>query len=718
MSRGPGVFDESWHRVRSCQVRLLPGIQLVRQRYRGQDWYVVRDRMGHRFFRIRPAAYDFLSFLQTEVDVESAWERSLRVNPESSPGQGEAVQLLSQLYQAGLLRSDKASNVQSLAEVHQEERAKERRQQWSSLLFLRIPLWNPDPFLRRTIWLFRGCFTRLGMLLWVITLGWGILTLGKNWGQFQDVARSILGWANLPWLYLSLILTKALHEFGHAYACRRYGGEVPRMGIMLLIFNPLPYMDASSSYAFQEKHRRVIVGVAGMMTELFVAALAIVFWANSGDGIANRVAYNVAITASVSTLLFNLNPLLRFDGYHILCDILETPNLQSRSQRTVVHWLEKYLFRVPPSPMPAETRGEAGLFGAYFLCSWIYRIFLMAGILLFVSKQFLILGVLLSLVFAVMWGLVPLCKWGKYLFTSPKLMNRRLRSILVASALLGGVGSLLFLVPIPYHFRSGGVVRCEVFENVYATSGGTVAQILVSSGTMVEPGMPLVRLENLELLEEQRLLLIEEERTELRIQRERAEQATGVEAVEAYLVALDKRLDDMEWQLESLVVKAKSAGRWIAPDLEEKRGVRVPRGFSLGHVQGEDSYKFSAVISQRDVDRVFAGDSPRGNVRLHGQAGSEIVLSQVDAIPAEQSALPSAALGVLGGGSVGVDSTETSGQRSTEPFFELRGSLDLPEVVKAEHGQRGTARFDLPPKPLGMQWLHRLRQLLQKEYQL
>ena len=110
MSRGPGVFDESWHRVRSCQVRLLPGIQLVRQRYRGQDWYVVRDRMGHRFFRIRPAAYDFLSFLQTEVDVEAAWERSLRVNPESSPGQGEVVQLLSQLYQAGLLRSDKASS--------------------------------------------------------------------------------------------------------------------------------------------------------------------------------------------------------------------------------------------------------------------------------------------------------------------------------------------------------------------------------------------------------------------------------------------------------------------------------------------------------------------------------------------------------------------------------------------------------------------------------
>ena len=718
MSRGPSVFDESWHKVRVCRVRLLPGVQLIRQRYRGQNWYVVRDRMGHRFFRIRPAAYDFLCFLQTARNVEEAWERSLKVNAGSAPGQGEVVQLLSQLYQAGLLRSDRASNVESLAEVQQQERSRERKQQWSSLLFLRIPLWNPDPFLRRTVCLFSWCFTRFGMLLWVAALAWGIMALAQNWREFQDVARSVLGWANLPWLYLSLILTKVLHEFGHSYACRRYGGEVPRMGIMLLIFNPLPYMDASSSYAFQEKHRRVIVGVAGMMTELFVAALALVFWANSGDGIANRVAYNVAITASVSTLLFNLNPLLRFDGYHILSDVLETPNLQSRSQRTVLHWLEKYLFRVPPGPMPAEAKGEAALFGIYFVASWIYRFFLMAGILLFVSKQFLILGVILALVFGVMWGIVPLVKWTNYLLTSPKLMNRRFRSIAVTAAVFSVICSFLFLLPVPNHFRSEGVVRCEVFENVYATSGGIVAKILVPSGTMVVSGTPLVLLENPELLEEQRLLEIEEERTDLRLQRERAEQATGVEAVEAYLLALKERQADMDWQLQSLVVKAKSDGRWIASDLEDKRGVMVPRGFSLGHVRGEGEFNFSAVISQRDVDRVFARESPEGTVRLRGQVGSELKLMGIDAIPADQSELPSAALGVLGGGSLGVNTAEADGSQSTEPFFELRGRLSLPEEFRAEHGQRGVARFALPRKPLGLQWAHRLRQLLQKEYQL
>jgi len=718
MSQGPSVFDESWHRVRDCRVRLLPGVSLIRQRYRGQSWYVVRDRMGHRFFRIRPAAYEFLCHLQTSPTVEAAWEKSLEANPESAPGQGEAVQLLSQLYQGGLLRSDQVSNVETLADVQLEEKAKERKQQWASLLFLRIPLWNPDPFLRRTVHLFRWCFTPFGMVLWSAALVWGIMSLAENWSEFTDTTRSVLGFANLPWLYLSLILTKALHEFGHAYACRRYGGEVPQMGIMLLVFNPLPYMDASSSYSFQEKHRRVIVGMAGMLTELFVAALAIVFWANTGDGIPNRVCYNVAITASVSTLLFNLNPLLRFDGYHIMSDLLETPNLQGRSQRTMLHWIEKHVFRVPPSPMPATSRGEAIGFACYYVASWVYRFFLMIGILFFVSKQFLILGVILALVFAVMWGIVPLGKALHYLLTSPKLMNRRARSIGITALAIGGILAFLFLVPLPYYFRSEGVVRAELFQNVYATSSGRVAEVLVPSGAMVTKGTPLVRLENPELLEEQRLLELERVRTEVRLRKERGSQAVGVEGITAYLRAIEARQVNMREQIASLVVTAAGDGRWIAPSLREQQGVMVPRGASLGFVRGESGFLFSAVIRQRDVDRVFARDVPSAEVKLLGQAGTTLDLAELDAIPADQSELPSASLGVLGGGSMGVNTREQTGSQTTEPFFELRGKLMLDEGFVAEHGQRGVARFALPKTPLGFQWARRVRQIFQEEYQL
>jgi len=308
------VFDESWYRICRSHVRLLPGVEMIRQMFRGEAWYVVCDKLGHRFFRIRPAAYRFICYLQDSETVEDAWERALEIDPHDAPGQGEVIQLLSQLYQSGLLRSDQVADIDALEQAKKMEEAQKRKQRFSSFLFMKIKLFNPDPFLRRTLPLFAWLFTPFGAFLWLAVFIWGAQALIENWSSFADKSRSVLGVSNLPYLYLSLIITKILHEFGHAYACRRYGREVPEMGIMLLVFNPIPYMDASSSYAYARKYQRVIVGIAGMAVELFIAAIAVKIWAEGADGITTRVAYNVIFAASVGALLFNLNPLLRFDG--------------------------------------------------------------------------------------------------------------------------------------------------------------------------------------------------------------------------------------------------------------------------------------------------------------------------------------------------------------------------------------------------------------------
>ena len=349
---------------------------MIRQMFRDEPWYVVCDNLGHRFFRIRPAAYRFICYLEDSETVEGAWERALEIDPSDAPGQGEVIQLLSQLYQSGLLRSDQTADISALEESKNREEAQNRKQRMASFLFLKIPLINPDPFLKRTLALFAWLFTPFGALLWFVVFGWGLLAFIENWTRFSDSSRSILGWSNLPYLYLSLIITKILHEFAHGYACRRYGREVPEMGVMLLVFNPLPYVDASSCYAFARKYQRVVVGLAGMAAELFVAAIAVKIWAEGGDGVISRVAYNVAITASVGALLFNLNPLLRFDGYHILCDLLETPNLQGRSQALVKWWMNKKVFKIEAGPIPTTSRREQLGFTFYFFASWIYRFLL------------------------------------------------------------------------------------------------------------------------------------------------------------------------------------------------------------------------------------------------------------------------------------------------------------------------------------------------------
>lgn len=709
------VFDESWYRVSRSQVRLLPGVEMIRQMFREEPWYVVCDKLGHRFFRIRPAAYRFICYLEDSDHVQEAWERALRIDPTDAPGQGEVIQLLSQLYQSGLLRSDQTADISALEDVKAREAAQKRKQRISSLLFLKIPLINPDPFLRKTLSLFAWLFTPMGALLWFVVFIWGAQSLVENWGRFADSSRSVLGWANLPYLYASLVITKVLHEFGHAYACRRYGREVPEMGIMLLVFNPLPYVDASSCYAFARKYRRVVVGLAGMAVELFVAAVAVKIWAEGADGVTTRVAYNVAITASVGALLFNLNPLLRFDGYHILCDLLEIPNLQGRSQSLVSWWFNKKIFKIDPGPIPTVSRREQIGFTIYFFASWIYRFLLMIGILIFVSKQFLIVGVIFALIFGVVWGLLPFIKGLRYVFFSPKLMNRRMRALGIVTLFLAAVVAFLAFVPMPYYFRAEGVVKSSDFQNVYTRSPGRIVEVVTPSGEMVEAGQVLVRLTNQELDQEGELIRIERERGNLLLRQDRNEQGIQLAGLNAFLKALDSREIVVKEQLDSLVVRAPVGGRWIADDLHEVLGSVVPRGQPLGMVRGEDGYVFTAVVHQRDAGRLLLNDS---ELKIRGQEGEDLVLKELDAIPAGQDDLPSAALGVAGGGSVGVQSDSGSGSRTSEPYFQVRGKIEALEGVTLQHGQRGVSRFPLPKKPLLAQWSHAVRQFFQREYQL
>lgn len=712
------VFDDSWYRVRGLKLNLMPSVELIRQRYRGEFWYVVCDKFGHRFFRIREVTYKFICYLNGSNNVEEAWEKTLNENPTEAPGQGDVIQVLSQLYSNGLLKSQKSVNIEFLLAAQDKQKAQQRKQLFSSLLFLKIPLWNPDPFLRKSIHLFSWCFKPFGFLIWLISLSIGISALFGEWGRFSDTANSILSLSNLPYLYISIIFTKVLHEFGHAYACRRYHCEVPQMGIMFLVFNPLPFVDVSASYALSQKYKRVVVGIAGVVVEFFVASVALIIWANIADGAFARVCYNIVITASVSTILFNLNPLLRFDGYHILCDLLETPNLQGRSQQLMRYWVEKYFFRLQAGPCPAETRGEAVGFTFYFISSWIYRFFLMMGILLFVSKKFLIVGAVLAIVFAFMWVILPFIKGLKYLFFSLKLMNMRARSISLSFATIGVLVAFLTLVPFPNYFRSDGIVKALPHQNVYASVSGRLVGIVLPSGSMVHEGQTLAILENESLFEEMEIIDVELQRVDLMMRKERSSQGTQLESLKSYYEYLEIRKKNLKTNIESLSVRAPTSGVWFADSLKEYKNNVIPKGTNIGHVKGQDRFEFFAVVNQRDVGRIFGNKPKEAEVRLRGQYQNSSKLVALNAIPSDQSQLPSASLGYMGGGQIAVKTSDRSGSVSAEPFFEIRGAIVVSGEVIPNHGQTGVARFPIPDAPLWSQLALRLRQLFQREYRL
>lgn len=736
MSRSIPTFDESWHRVEGRLVRLRPGVDISAQRFRGQRWYVVRDALGNRFFRIRPPAYRFICELERSASVGEAWLKSLDADPEEAPGQSEVVQLLSQLHQSGLLRSDLEGDVAALFEAQQKEWKKSVSNQWANIFFLRIPLFNPDAFLKATLpWV--GCFiSRWAFLIWLAALGWGIKEITENWQQFKAEGGALLGFANLPWLYAAMIVIKAVHEFGHGYFCRKYGGEVPQMGVMLLLFNPLPYVDASSSWAFRDKRKRMLVGAAGMIVELFLASIAAVVWANTGDGATHTIAYNAVVIASVGTLLFNLNPLLRYDGYHILSDLIEVPNLQSHANRTVTYLMERYLFNLPGVENPAATKRETWGLAIYFFAAFIYRTLLLIGILLFVSQQYLIFGIILALVFAVLWLVIPVVKAFQYLFFQPRLEARRARAVGLSLGSLLAVLAFIVFMPVPSFFRADGVVRANPYAHVYTGTSGELVEVLIPSGSMVVEGTPLVRLQSFELEQETKLVSLDWSIAEAHSRAALDLDPVRFLTMQGYFKALRARLDRLAEEKKDLIVRASCPGRWVAPDLNTLVGTTVARGVELGVIQGEINHYFSAVVRQGDVARLFSGNVKETEVKILGQEQKTLAVTELQAIPAERGQLPSASLGVMGGGTSMVDSKDENidrrtgsglglsdssggrGTRTTEPFFEVRATLEPSKNALLVHGQRGVARLNLPWEPLLTQWTRSIRQLFQRNYRI
>ncbi len=729
------TFDESWHRVAPRRIRLRPGVEIFPQSYRGERWYVVRDGLSGKFFRIRQPAYQFLCELERHHSVEAAWQQSLSHDAENAPGQGEVVMLLSQLHRAGLIRSDVEGDATSVVEALEAEKTKESVQRWSSIMFFRIPLWNPDTFLRKTLPLVRWLISPLGAVLWLVLLVAGLREVLVNWHVFRQEGQGFLGLANLVWMYGVMIVIKAAHEFGHGYMCRRYGGEVPEMGVMLLLFNPLPYVDASASTAFRSKWQRILVAAAGMLVEIAIAAACAIIWAYSGTGKIHVLAYNAVVVASIVTVLFNANPLLRYDGYHILSDWLEIPNLQQRASSMGLYLVHRYLFGLNQERSPADTKREGWMLGLYFISSLIYRTIMVVGILLYVSQSYLVLGIILGVIFGFMWLLLPIVKAIGYLWTNPKLETCRLRACSVSFGLVGALFAFLALVPMPHHFRAEAVVRADPFSRVYSGADGQLDKVLVTSGQLVKQGDALLQMSNAELGHDLELLNAEHAQAEAQARVSLVEDPAQYKSMATYFRALDARRSKLAADQAALIIRAPSTGRWLAPDVALRLGATTPRGLELGIVQGEQQFFISAVVKQDEVSRLFTTEQVQDTrVKIRGQEDNTLGVTNFVAIPAEREALPSAALGILGGGTTAVknkaqdprnlpgpgmvEAEQGRGTHTKEPVFELRATLQPSALVNLVHGQRAVARLALTPEPLLWQWVRQVRQVFQKNYQM
>jgi putative peptide zinc metalloprotease protein len=716
MAAAPSTFSESWYRIANQCIWLRPGVHVRRQNYRGERWIVLENPFSNQFFRIRPAAYEFVARLGPGRTVQQAWQECLDRFPDEAPGQESVIQLLSQLYHANLLQYENAADSAQLFERYKKRREREVRSRLLNLMFMRFPLFDPDRFLVRTLPVIGKFIGAFGALIWLVVVGWGLKVAIDNFGALREQSQSVLATNNLFLLYLGMIAIKTLHEFGHAYFCRKWGGEVHVMGVLLMIFTPMPYVDATSSWSFRSRWKRIMVSSAGMIVELFVAAIMVFVWANTGPGVLHNLAYNMIFIASVSTLVFNLNPLLRFDGYYILSDLVEIPNLQQRANRQLRHLCERYLFGIKKSTSPTDRRKEAFWLTIFGITSGIYRVIVFAGILLIVADRFFMIGIIMAAICAISWVLVPTWKFIQYLASNAQLERTRGRAVAVTVAGLAVILFLLGVVKFPSHFRAPGVLLARERTQIVTETSGYLQKILAPPASRVTRGQPLLEFSNPEIDLELANARASVTELDARIRLAMKERTADLKPLTMRLESLTQRVQKLEADKTALIVKARHDGIWVAPEIIDQVGRWMGRGARLGLLVNPDAFEFAATVKQEDGDTLFGRNISGAEVRLFGEAGRVVPIQKWRILAGEQQTLPSPALGWMSGGEVPVSPDDP--QKAAEPFFEVHADIGANADAAILHGRSGKIRFDLEPEPLLPRWIRRLQQLLQKRYQL
>jgi putative peptide zinc metalloprotease protein len=586
------------------ELALLPGPVLPD----GQPSWTLHDPVRNLFFRIDWPTFEILSRwgLAEPRAVAASIARQTTLAVDAQAVEGVAAFLASNQ----LLRPHGAGASRRLAERRQALRASPWHWLLHHYLFFRVPLFRPDAMLGRTQHLSALFFSPTFVLATPAALGFGLLQVLRQWDAFAAQLVDVFSLEGLMAYALALVVVKTLHELGHAYTAKRLGCRVPTMGVAFMVLWPMAYTDTNEAWRLTNPRQRLQVSVAGIATELIVAVWATLAWSLLPDGPARSAAFVLGTTSWVTTLLINASPFMRFDGYFILSDLLDLPNLHERSFALARWKLREWLFALgedPPEQAPAQRRRWMI---AFAWCTWVYRLVLFVGIALMVYHLFFkALGVFLFAVEIAWFILRPLrlelSAWGQRR-GSILQRGRTGVSLLVALALVG-----LTFVPWPGRVTVSAVLRPAESWPLHAPAGARVDALPFAQGQRVAAGEVLARLHLPDLHSRRQAVLarVEQLRWQAASSGFDAQTREKMLVTEQSLVTAQAELASIDTELRNYLPRAPFAGHLRDMDPDLRVGHWVGERERLAVLVREDgAWVVETWLEEQDIARVSAGD--------------------------------------------------------------------------------------------------------------
>jgi putative peptide zinc metalloprotease protein len=702
----PSLFSDLWYRVADTRPKLRPEVTVQRQFVREERWYLLLNAANSRQFRLNHRAYDFLGRCDGTRTVQTVWDALLEQLRDDAPTQGEVIEMLAELERQDLLAHDGPVDASTLVR-RRDERAQKKTQRFVNPLALRVTLGDPSALLAKCPALPKLLFNGVTLWAWLGAMALALLVAAPQWRNLSTHAAEYMGtprYLFLAWLVFPFL--KSLHELAHALSVRRWGGEVHEVGFTLFVLVPAPYVDASAASAFTRRYQRFVVGAAGMMAELAVGALALLVWMNAEPGLIRDSAFVTLFIATVSTLMFNGNPLLRFDAYYLLCDALDLPNLGTRSKM----WWRSVMVRALGGKSTAggllASGGEAKWLFLYAPLSLAAQMTVSVVLVLWLGGSSTVLAVLAALVLGFLLVIKPGASTAAAVWKSAVPDAGRTRA--AAAAAIAGVTVILALcaVPLPFHTVATGVVWPPEQARVRPGTDGFIAEFQARDGDWVVPGQILFVLDDPALHAEHGRLVNRLEQLHASRYSAFAQAPADARQAEEEIIRAEAELKRIGQRIASLAVRAETEGALVMPYQRDLAGTFVRQGSTLAYVLERTEAGIRAAIPEFDAALVREGTRA---VEVRFAGGNALAAQFVRDVPAATFDLPSPALGDRGGGPHATDPADKEGLRARQPVVLV--DIRVPAQPLERLGGTALVRFDHGPQPLAQRWYRQVRQV-------